>query len=135
MNIAAKFATGLVLGSGLLTVATVSMAAAPTPYFQESEGPAGIRGLIDRTQSDLRAAEDVVDPKNSKDRERYRNAQKNLSDLDRHFTKGKYDRGDLDRSIGDIQSILDHNTLQASSRDALLRDVEDLRVARARFGK
>ena len=134
MKTAGKFVTGLVLGSGLLTATAAAMAAGPAAYFQQYREPEGIRGLIDRTQSDLRAAEDVVDPKNSKDRERYRNAQKNLSDLDRHFTKGKYDKGELDRSIGDIQSILDHNTLQASSRDALMRDVEDLRVARARFG-
>jgi hypothetical protein len=134
MKTAGKFVTGLVLASGLSTLTAIAMAAGPAAYFQQYREPEGIRGLIDRTQSDLRAAEDVVDPKNSKDRERYRNAQKNLSDLDRHFTKGKYDKGELDRSIGDIQSILDHNTLQASSRDALLRDIEDLRVARARLG-
>jgi predicted negative regulator of RcsB-dependent stress response len=65
-----------------------------------------------------------------KEQERYRNAQKSLSTLDRHLTKGKFDKGDLDQAIEDIQNVLDHNTLQSSSRDALLSDIQNLRMAR-----
>ena len=134
MKVLGKVVVGLVLGGSALILpgAVVGFGTAPAPRFQMSSEGEGIRGLIDRTQSDLRAAEDM-DPRNSKERDRYKNAQKNLSDLDRHFTKGKYNRGELDRSIGDLQAILNHNTLQASSRDALLRDVQDLRFARARY--
>ena len=134
MNFVGKVVIGLALGGSALTMpgAVAGLGAAPAPRFQMYREADGMRGLIDRTQSDLRAAEDM-DPRNSKERDRYKNAQKNLSDLDRHFTKGKYDKGELDRSIGDVQAILDHNTLQASSRDALLRDVQDLRVARASY--
>ena len=32
-----------------------------------------------------------------------------------------------------VKSILDHNTLQATSRDSLMHDQEDLRIARDRF--
>lgn len=131
MNRKARFLVGALLGSGLVITAAPPLGVMAMPHHQEYREIDGIRGLVDRTQSDLRAAEDM-DPRNSKERDRYRNAQKNLSDLDRHLTKGKFDRGELDRSIGDIQNILDHNTLQASSRDALLRDVADLRQMRER---
>ncbi len=90
-----------------------------------------MRGLIDRTQADLRAAADL-EHGNDKQRDRYRDAQQHLSNFDRELTKGHFDKGQLDRSIDNIKSILNHNVLQASSRDALIRDESDLRVARAR---
>jgi hypothetical protein len=48
------------------------------------------------------------------------------------LSKGHFDKGKLDQAIRDVKSVLDHNTLQPSSRDALLRDVADLRAARER---
>lgn len=90
-----------------------------------------LRQLIDRTQTDLRSASQLEHTGNGKQRDRYRNAQKSLSTFDRHLTKGKFDKDKLNDAIGDIQSVLDHNTLQASSRDALLSDVQNLRLARA----
>ena len=65
-------------------------------------------------------------------RDRYRDAQGHLSSFDRHLTKGHFDKGELDKSIDKIKDILDHNVLQASSRDALLRDLDDLKAARDR---
>jgi hypothetical protein len=96
----------------------------PAPYTD-------LRGLVDRTQSDLRMAADL-ERGGEKQRERYRSAQGHLSTFDRHLTKGHFDKDELDRSIDSIKDILDHNTLQASSRDGLIRDVEDLRAARDR---
>ena len=96
----------------------------PTPYTD-------LRGLVDRTQSDLREAADL-EHGGDKQRDRYRGAQGHLSTFDRHLTKGHFDKDELDKSIDAIKDILDHNTLQASSRDALMRDVEDLRIARDR---
>jgi hypothetical protein len=100
--------------------------------YQEYPAPhTDLRGLVDRTQSDLREAADL-EHENDKQRDRYRSAQGHLSTFDRHLTKGHFDKSELDKSIDSIKDILDHNTLQASSRDALLRDVEDLRIARDR---
>ena len=90
-----------------------------------------LRGLIQRTQTDLESAEHNA-PNDHKQRDRYRNAQEHLSDFDRRLTHGHFDKGDLDHAIGSVRDILDHNTLLASSRDALLRDMEDMRVARDR---
>jgi hypothetical protein len=91
-----------------------------------------LRGLVDRTQSDLRAAL-ALEPEGPKQHERYRDGQKALSDFDRHLAKGHFDRGEVDRCVDRLKSILDHNTLQASSRDALMHDIEDFRIARDRF--
>jgi hypothetical protein len=79
----------------------------------------------------LRAAGDL-EQGNEKQRHRYHNAQEHLSNLDRNLTKGRFDKGDWNHAIGDIKDILEHNTLQASSRDALRHDLEDLRIARDR---
>ncbi|MFL6351294.1 MAG: hypothetical protein ACJ74Z_05535 [Bryobacteraceae bacterium] len=120
------------LGLGLAMTAAVSLpAAAANSAFQEyGNDSSDFRVLVDRTQADLRAAGDIQH--GQKERERYKEAQKSLSTFDRHLAKGKFDKDKLDDAISDVQGVLDHNTLQASSRDALLRDVADLRAARAR---
>ena len=95
----------------------------PAPYTD-------LRDVVDRTQSDLRASADL-EHGNEKQRDRYHDAQGHLSSFDRHLTKGRFDKGELDKSIDKIKDILDHNVLQASSRDALLRDLDDLRAVRS----
>jgi hypothetical protein len=120
------------LGLGLAMSGAVSLPAAAGNFaFQEYGSDWGdLRGLVDRTQADLRAAGDIQH--GQKERDRYKQAQKSLSTFDRHLSKGHFDKDKLDDAIADIQSVLDHNTLQASSRDSLVRDVADLRAARAR---
>jgi hypothetical protein len=87
-----------------------------------------LRGLVDRVQSDLRAASDLEH--GNKQRDRYHNAQDNLSKFDRNLSKGKFDKGALDHSINGVKDILEHNTLQGSNRDMLRRDLADLKYAR-----
>lgn len=125
------------LAAGLAVAGLVPVSASASAQYMDRGDAAGyyrqhpdLRQLIDRTQTDLRASNELEHGKD-KQRERYRNAQKSLSTLDRHLTKGKYKKDDMDKAIEDIQNILDHNTLQASSRDALLRDVRDFRMARS----
>ena len=103
------------------------------PPGQEYPAPygGGLRALIDRTQNDLRTAEEMEHNKGDQ-RERYQHAQGHLSSFDRKLTHSHFDRGELDKSIDSIKGILDHNVLQASSRDALMHDLEDLKVARDR---
>ncbi len=118
----------LTVGLGLsIGVATPVVAA---PYgFQYGDRFGDIRGLVDRTQSDLRQSSEL-EHNNGDQRDRYRNAQKHLSTFDRHLTKGHFDKGALDSAIDTLKAILDKNTLQASARDALTRDIQDLRAAR-----
>lgn len=87
------------------------------------------RGVIDRTQNDLRTAADF-ERHHGKDFARYDNAQKHLSDFDRDLTRGHFDKGKLDQSIGDMKDVVDHNTLDPAMRDSLQQDLADLRVIR-----
>jgi hypothetical protein len=89
-----------------------------------------LRGLIDRTQSDLRQASGLEHGK--KQLNRYHDAQDNLSKLDRKLSKGKFDKGALEHSISELKGIIEHNTLQPSGRDELTRDMTDLKIARDR---
>ncbi len=124
----------MVLTLGLVAGGVASAQAPAQNYPAGNPYPApytDLRGLVDRTQSDLRAAADL-EHENGKQVERYHSAQGHLSSFDRHLVKGKFDKGELDKSIGEIKGILDHNVLQASSRDALMHDADDLRAARDR---
>jgi hypothetical protein len=89
-----------------------------------------MRGIVDRTQGDLRAASTLGH--GDKQRGRYQHAQDDLSKFDRKLMKGKFDKGALEHSLSELKSIIDHNTLQPSTRDALMRDLTDLKVARDR---
>jgi hypothetical protein len=91
-----------------------------------------LRGLIDRTQSDLRKASGLEHGK--KQLNRYHDVQDNLSKLDRRLSKGKFDKGALDHAIGDLKGIIEHNTLQPSGRDQLNRDIADLKAVRDHRG-
>ena len=121
----------VVLSLGLSCAGAVALQA--QGYGQEYPAPygGGLRGLIDRAQSDLRVAEESEHNKPGQ-MDRYQHAQAHLSTFDRKLTHGKFDKGELDKSIDSLKNILDHNVLQASSRDALMHDLEDLKVARDR---
>lgn len=95
-------------------------------------GHEGLRHLIERTQQDLQMAAESGNSDHDQ-RQRYHDAQKHISDFDRHLTKGHFDKGELDHVIADVQGVLDHNTLMAQGRNALLQDVTQLREARARY--
>ncbi len=89
-----------------------------------------LRSLVDKTQTDLRTASDLAH--GNKQNDRYHKAQDHLSKLDRSLSHNKYNKGEMNDSIDEIKSILDHNTLQARSRDALAHDLTELKIARDR---
>jgi hypothetical protein len=89
-----------------------------------------LRGVVDRTQGDLQAASGLQH--GDKQRARVQHAQDDLSKLDRKLVKGKFDKEAFARSLGAIKSILDHNTLPGSGRDALMRDLNELKAAEER---
>jgi hypothetical protein len=89
-----------------------------------------LRSIVDRTQSDLRRALELSH--GHKQTDRYQKAQDHLSKLDKSLSHGKFNKGAMNDSIDELKSVLDHNTIQASARDALMRDLTDLKVARAR---
>lgn len=129
----ARSLQAVVLTAALSFGGAVALHAQAPGYGQEYPAPygGGLRGLVDRTQSDLRAAEETEHNKPDQ-RDRYEHAQGHLSTFDRKLTHGKFDKGELDKSIGSLKDVLDHNVLQPSTRDALMHDMEDLRIARDR---
>lgn len=88
-----------------------------------------IRGLIERTQHDLRRSEEFERHK-GKEVSRYENAQHHLSEFDKDLTRGHFDKGKLDEAIEDVRNVVDHNTLDPDARDVLRNDLRDLRLAR-----
>jgi hypothetical protein len=124
-----------------LAGSSFSLAAAPLaqeypPQAYPAQGPeypapytGGLRALVDRTQADLRAAEEQERQKQDQ-RDRYQHAQGHLSTFDRHLMRGRFDKGELDKSIDSIKSVLDKNVLTPPSRDALVHDLAGLREAR-----
>jgi len=90
-----------------------------------------MRDLVARTQEDLRHAADFTEVKKD-ERERIMNVQKHLSDFDRSLTKNKFDKDKLNDAIDDLKNVVEHNTLASEDRDALSRDLGDLRAMRAR---
>ena len=122
-----------VLGCGLVALAPRSLSAAGNNYFQVYPAPySDLRGVVDRTQNDLRMAMEIEHQKEDQ-RHRYQDAQGHLSTFDRHLVKGKFDKGELNKAIDSIKSILDKNVLQPSTRDALMRDLTDLRIVHDRY--
>ena len=86
-----------------------------------------LRGVVDRTQSDLQAASGLQH--GDKQRARVQHAQDDLSKLDRKLVKGKFDKEAFEHSLGANKAILNHNTLPVSGRDALMRDLSLLQAA------
>ena len=119
------------LSWGLATLPAVVLSAAPNAYSRDhSREYDDIRGVVDRTQSDLRAASGLEH--GNKQTGRYQHAQDTLSKFDRKLLKGKFDKSTLDQSIEHLKAVVNHNTLQPSTRDALMHDLDDLRAARER---
>ncbi len=109
----------------IATAALMSGLAVAIPAQELGQGIQGHeRGVVDRTQDDLRRAADFERHK-GKEISRYENAQKHLSDFDRELTKGHFDKGRLDDAIGDMKDVMNHNTLDPEARDALQRDLGD----------
>jgi len=130
MNLMKRSVVALSFTCALALMSAVPLAAAPAAWYQEGDWHQHLRGIIDRTQNDLTAAIQIAT--GPKDHERYRHAQRELSDFDRKLSRGHFDEGKLKDCIGAINDILDHNTLQPSTRDALRADNEDLKMIRDR---
>jgi hypothetical protein len=97
------------------------------------------RDLVGRAQDDLRRAADFAREgaalKDGKQIERFSNAQRSLSKFDRDLSKGKFEKDELDDAIRDLNNVLEHNTLSSQDRDALTKDLRDLRLLRTSRGK
>jgi hypothetical protein len=112
------------------TLATLYLICTGLPAYTQTRYDAA-RDLVARTQEDLRRAADFTSVKKD-ERERIVNTQKHLSDFDRGLTRHKFDKDKLNDAIEDLKNVVEHNTLGGEDRDALTRDLGDLRAMRAR---
>ncbi len=116
------------LRRNLLSLLLCAAAASSLTYGRDHSRDWGeLRGVVDRTQSDLQAASGLQH--GDKQRARVQHAQDDLSKLDRKLVKGKFDKEAFEHSLGAIKAILNHNTLPVSGRDALMRDLSSLQAA------
>src|SRR3954452_23829758 len=132
MTVMKRLAACACLGLGLLgTSGTLLHAASDRHSGRYPDAYTGLRDVVDRTQADLKTAADLETGKNDH-KERYKDAQGHLSTFDRKLVNGKFDKGELEKALDGLKDILDHNVLQASTRDNLMKDMTDLKIARDR---
>ncbi len=96
--------------------------------YSRSVDPEG--GIFARTASDLdRAASSQY--YRGGDRRRIENARRDLWDFQKRWREGRYDRGELDEAIGNVQKVINMRYLDYQDRAALEQDVQQLREFRA----
>jgi hypothetical protein len=117
----------------LLPLAVLAFAASPFPaHAQRPHDEA--RELVAHVQGDLRRVSHFASP-TPKERERYDNARRHLSEFDRRLRQGDFDKDKLDTAIDDVKNVAENNNLQPRDRDLLNDDLRDLRQMRANRGR
>lgn len=118
------FATG-VLGALLAVGISTREAQAQPPY---RNNPQWVRP-VDVTIQDLKmiAAHNTY---SGHEMQRYDTAMTHLSQFAERLHQGVFDKGKLDRSIDDVQNVLNKNPMDGRARSILNRDVLELRRLR-----
>jgi len=122
----------MALTLGFMTFGVLSFAQygpAGGPYY-----PDKVDSLIDQVQTDLNHGYDVW-KLHGDDRKRLNKAEEQLRSFASQWHKGKFDKGNLNDSIGAIQKILNDNHLSGPERDSLWADVEQLRKMREAYDR
>ena len=86
--------------------------------------------LIGRVLSDLAmaAGNARVD---GHERKHFHEAAEKLQAFEDRWARGKFDRGQLDKAIQNLEHLVDADQVRGRDRDMLARDMEDLRQFRA----
>lgn len=113
-------AVALLLGGSLL------QAQRSYPYESQQRWPA------DQAIADLKAVS-AHNTYNPREMERYDNAMTHLSQFAERLHQGRFDRGRLDHSISNVESILNKNPMDGRARDILNHDLNELRRLRATY--
>jgi hypothetical protein len=136
------------LSKAVFTMALAAAVLCPAAYAQRDDdrrdrderhdrhdGPYGrARDLIGRVQYDLARAQKMA-PVAGRQRDRYDNAQRHLSEFDDRLSRGDFDKGKLDTAIDDVNNVFRGNVLSPRSRDELRDDLADLRAMRTARGR
>lgn len=88
--------------------------------------------FYDRLESDLsRAAHNGY--LRGGDWDRFRKAQKEINEFQDKWSRGRYDKHELDDAIAATQRVVDIRTLNARDRDAIQDDLARMRAFRERM--
>ncbi len=88
-------------------------------YGRRERGPyARARALVGRVQRNLERAQRFTRAR-GRQRERYENAQRHLSQFDARLARGDFDKDKLDTAIDDVKNVVENNTLPPRARDEL----------------
>ena len=102
---------------------------------REERGPYGrARELVGRVLHDLERAQRMA-PVAGRQRDRYDNANRHLSEFDDRLSRDVYDQGKLDTAIEDVKNVFKSNPLGPHSRDELRDDIDALRSMRNARGR
>jgi hypothetical protein len=124
-----------------LTICLLSALASFVPAAKAQPGPttgpyepSSVNALVEKVHTDLNQGYEHWRLSGA-DKNRLNNAEKKLRDFAHEWERGKFNKGELDESISAIQHVLDNNHLAGAERDALWRDVEDLRHMREAYDR
>lgn len=96
--------------------------------------PQRVSGLVQHVHEDLNNGYHSGWRFNEGDRHRLNEAERRLHEFaERWHDRGQFDRGELDRAIGDIHRVVEDNHMSGPERDALWRDLDMLRDMRAAY--
>jgi hypothetical protein len=96
--------------------------------------PESVSAIVDRVHEDLNRGYGVWHLRHG-DRERLNHAERELRDFAKHWEHGKFDKGNLDGAMLDVQKVIDENHLSGRERDALWNDLEQLRRMREAYDR
>lgn len=131
MNTFRQTIRGLLSVVILLTLTTTSQAQfSPQGRYR----PETVSAIIERVHGDLNRGYAVWHLRGG-DRGRLTRADRQLHDFAEHWRNGKFDKGNLDHSIRDIQKVIEDNHLSGRERDALWNGVEELRRMREAYDR
>lgn len=99
-------------------------------YRDGSRGGDRSYALFDQVQADLNRAATFGYLRGGQ-RRNLANASRDLAEFEGRWSRGRFDRHELDEAIGRIQHVIDHSGLNYRDRSALLDDVGRMRQFRA----
>ena len=122
------FAVALVAGILLTGISRAQFG--PEPKYE----PSDVTALVDRVHTDLNHAYSVFHFSGD-ERERLNKAEKESREFAQKWARGKFDKDQLDGVISSIQHALDNNKMPEDARDAISRDVAQLRNMREAYDR
>jgi hypothetical protein len=123
-----KHVVAFAIASGLLLTGIGRAQFGPGPKYEPNE----VTALVDQVHTDLNHAYGVWHFSDD-DRERLNRAEKDSREFAQKWAKGKFDKGQLDGVISSIQHVLDNNKMPEDARDAISKDLAQLRNMRTAY--